>query len=114
MGCGVVPGNVYALSGCHCGPHASSINNRSSIGMIGCFKKRVFTASVCGQTKLECLHIRSSVLPVKVTTHLKMKIMTPHVANYSPILSVFAYQNFNKPVEVTTQLKRKLFTASVL
>ena len=25
MGCGVVPGNVYALSGCHCGPHSSSI-----------------------------------------------------------------------------------------
>ena len=38
MGCGVVPGNVYALSGCHCGPYSSSINNRSSIGMIGCFR----------------------------------------------------------------------------
>ena len=25
MGCGVVPGNVYALSGCHCEPHSSSI-----------------------------------------------------------------------------------------
>ena len=36
MGCGVVPGNVYALSGCHCGPHSSSIINRSSFGMIGC------------------------------------------------------------------------------
>ena len=38
MGCGVVPGNVYALSGCHCGPHSSSINNRSSVGMIRCLK----------------------------------------------------------------------------
>ena len=37
MGCGVVPGNVYTLSGCYCGPYSSSINNRSSIGMIGCF-----------------------------------------------------------------------------
>ena len=36
MGCDVVPGNVYAFSGCHCGPYSSSINNRSSIGMIGC------------------------------------------------------------------------------
>ena len=36
MGCGVVPGNVYALCGCHCGPFSSSINSRSSIGMIGC------------------------------------------------------------------------------
>ena len=25
MECGVVPGNVCALSGCHCGPHSSSI-----------------------------------------------------------------------------------------
>ena len=25
MGCGVVPGNVYALSGSHCRPHSSSI-----------------------------------------------------------------------------------------
>ena len=39
MGCGVVPGNVYALSGCHCRPHSSSINSRSSIGMIDCFMR---------------------------------------------------------------------------
>ena len=25
MECGVVHGNVYALSGCHCGPYSSSI-----------------------------------------------------------------------------------------
>ena len=25
MGRGVVPGNMYALSGCHCGPYSSSI-----------------------------------------------------------------------------------------
>ena len=37
MGCGVVPGNVCALSACHCGPYSSSTNNPFLIGMIGCY-----------------------------------------------------------------------------
>ena len=43
MGCGVVPGNVYALSGCHCGLYSPSRNNRSSIGMIGCSEQSIMS-----------------------------------------------------------------------
>ena len=52
MGCGVVPGNVYALSGCHCGRYSSSINNRSSIDMIGCFIRRLGMYS----EQVTCMH----------------------------------------------------------
>ena len=48
MGCGVVSGNVSALSGCHCGPYSSSINNRSSIGMIGCLNGKLVDVYLCG------------------------------------------------------------------
>ena len=34
----VVPRNVYALSDRHCGPHSNALNNRFSIGMIGCWR----------------------------------------------------------------------------
>ena len=51
MGCGVVPGNVYAFSGCHCGPYPSSINNRSPIGMIGCYLDVKVVTSIFGSQR---------------------------------------------------------------